>query len=115
MTGAAGIEVDRADPALGTPRDTVVLATARIASPRYFVAIEDLEAIDGCTSGERNHNVRADMTLRVLAGGGAVFSVGSIAWSSCLPHDGYDNNVERVTWNVLRAFLEDELEPTTIG
>jgi N,N-dimethylformamidase len=111
-TGAAGIEVDRADVRLGTPPDTVVLATARLRSDRYHVAIEDLEAITSGTSGIDNDDVRADMAIRVLPNGGAVFSVGSIAWTSCLPHNGYDNDAARVTSNVLNAFLHDRLAPT---
>jgi N,N-dimethylformamidase len=39
---------------------------------------------------------------------GAVFSVGSISWSGSLSHNHYDNNVSRVTENVLRQFVETE-------
>ncbi|MEK7426104.1 MAG: hypothetical protein AAB131_19960, partial [Actinomycetota bacterium] len=48
--------------------------------------------------------VRADMTYFTAPNDGAVFSTGSIAWSSALPANGFDNNVSRVTDNVLRAF-----------
>ena len=34
------------------------------------------------------------------AAGGAVFSTGSIAWCGSLSHNGYDNNVARITGNV---------------
>ena len=44
------------------------------------------------------------MTFFETDHGGAVFSVGSIAWAGSLSHDGYDNNVSRVTANVLRRF-----------
>ena len=30
---------------------------------------------------------------------GAVFSTGSTAWFGALSHDGYDNNVARITGN----------------
>ena len=36
--------------------------------------------------------------------GGAVFSVGSITWCGSLSHNDYDNNVSRITENVLRRF-----------
>ena len=39
--------------------------------------------------------------------GGAVFSVGSIAWRGCLSYDNYDNTVSRVTANVLRRFAAE--------
>jgi N,N-dimethylformamidase len=37
--------------------------------------------------------------------GGAVFSSGAISWCGSLSHNGYDNNVSRITENVLRKFL----------
>ena len=39
-------------------------------------------------------------------GGGAVFSTGSIAFVRSLAHKGYDNNIARLTRNVLRRFLD---------
>ena len=50
--------------------------------------------------------VRADMTYFETAGGGAVFSVGSIAYCGSLSHDGYRNNVSKLTDNVLRRFRD---------
>jgi N,N-dimethylformamidase len=35
-----------------------------------------------------------------------VFSVGSIAWCGSLAHDGYANDVARITANVLRRFCD---------
>ncbi|MBT5435024.1 MAG: hypothetical protein P8Q36_10400 [Alphaproteobacteria bacterium] len=49
------------------------------------------------------------MTFFETPADGAVFSVGSIAWGASLSHNGYDNNVARVSVNVLRRFLEPEL------
>ena len=40
--------------------------------------------------------------------GGGVFSVGSITWCGALAHRGYDNNVSRITANVLRRFASAE-------
>ena len=57
-------------------------------------------------SGSQHANVRADMTFFETAAGGAVFSVGSIAWCGSLSHNRYDNNVSRITGNVLRRFLD---------
>jgi N,N-dimethylformamidase len=36
---------------------------------------------------------------------GAVFSTSSINWMGSLSHNGYDNNVSRITENVLREFM----------
>jgi len=44
-------------------------------------------------------------------GGGAVFAVGSISWAGSLPANGYDNNVSRITENVLRRFLDPSAFP----
>ena len=40
--------------------------------------------------------------------GGHVFSVGSIAWRSCLSYNDYENTVSRVTENVVRRFASPE-------
>ena len=39
-------------------------------------------------------------------GGGAVFSVGSISWCGALARNGYDNDVSRITENVVRRVLD---------
>jgi N,N-dimethylformamidase len=48
------------------------------------------------------------MVFFTLPRGGAFFATGSIAWAGSLSHNGYDNNVARVTGNVLKRFLEPE-------
>ncbi len=58
--------------------------------------------------GAQNPDVRADMTFFETARGGAVFSVGSIAWAASLSHDGYDTNVARLSENVVRRFLDPD-------
>ena len=50
--------------------------------------------------------VRADMVFFETPQGGAVFSVGSISWFGALARNGYDNDVARITENVLRRFLD---------
>ncbi len=39
-------------------------------------------------------------------GGGAVFAAGSVTWTGSLSHNRYQNNVSRITENVLRRFLD---------
>ena len=58
--------------------------------------------------GSGNPLVRADMVYMEGPNGGAVFSVGSISWCGSLSHNGYDNNVSRITGNVLRRFSSEE-------
>ena len=38
--------------------------------------------------------------------GGGVFSVSSISYAGSLAHNGYNNNISRITENVLRRFLD---------
>ncbi len=50
--------------------------------------------------------IRADMTYIEKPKGGAVFSVGSITYCGSLPHNKFDNDVSRLTFNVLNRFGE---------
>jgi N,N-dimethylformamidase len=105
--GAAGLEIDRCDPELGTPRRTLWLASATGFSDSYQHAVEEVPLSTSLQGGSVEPRVRADMTLLEYPNGGAVFSTGSIGWSACLSYDGYDNDVSRVTRNVLDRFASD--------
>lgn len=104
--GAAGQEVDRYDLTLGTPPDTLLLATSEGLSEGYLRTVEEIPFLVSGTSASVDHQVRADMTYLVKAGDGAVFSTGSIAWSMAL---GKDPGVSRITSNVIARF--DSPEP----
>jgi N,N-dimethylformamidase len=105
LGGAAGDELDRADPALGTPPETLVVATSAGAhDDSYQRAVEEVEEMSTRRGGAQDPDVRADMTYLETPGGGSVFSVGSIAWTASLSHACYANNVTRLTRNVLREF-----------
>jgi N,N-dimethylformamidase len=105
LGGAAGDELDRADPALGTPPETLVVATSGGAhDDSYQRAVEEVEEMSTRHGGSQDPDVRADMTYLETPGGGSVFSVGSIAWTASLSHASYGNNVARLTRNVLREF-----------
>ena len=68
---AAGIEIDRAEPALGTPPHALVLATSQgLHSDMFRVAIEELMANGFETSGTVHDWVRADMVYFETANGG---------------------------------------------
>lgn len=103
MGGAAGFEIDCADHRLGTPPHAAVVATATEFSPRY--EHQNPVHIAG-TSFDLHDPLRSDMVYFETPRGGAVFSVGSIAYCGSLSHDGYENNVSRVTENVLRRFAD---------
>ncbi len=104
--GAAGLEVDRAAPELGTPANALVLAQSRNLTNTYLIVPEEfLETAPGL-GAEENALARADMVFFAMPDGGAVFSVGSMAWAGSLSHNRYQNNVSRITDNVLRRFLD---------
>jgi N,N-dimethylformamidase len=105
MNGAAGDELDRYDPALGSPTHAVVLASSRGHSDYYAVVHEDLLQTSSGITGDANANVRADLTYFETEAGGAVFAVGSKSWCASLSWNDYDNDVARVSENVLRRFL----------
>lgn len=104
--GAAGWEVDRADVALGTPPHTLVVATASNFSASYHWMKEELTHTHSAITGETCPWVRADMTFYETDNGGATFATGSIAWAGALSHNNYDNNVSRISENVIRRFLD---------
>ncbi len=81
------------------------LATSEgLHSDFYLVARDEMNVMTREIHGTDNSRVRADMVYFETQNGGAVFSVSSINWFGSLSHNSYDNNVSRITENVLRAF-----------
>ncbi len=104
--GAAGNELDRADPALGTPPNALVVASSEGHSSLYMLVNEEVLVNHPWIDGSNNSLVRADMVFYETPNGGAVFSVGSIAYAGSLAWNGYRNNVARLTGNVLKRFID---------
>jgi len=104
--GASGFEIDRADVAYGTPPHALLLASSEGHSDYYLLVLEDISLNYPGLGGDECDMVRADLVFFETPNGGAVFSTGSIAWAGSLAHNGYDNNVSRLTENVLRRFLD---------
>ena len=103
--GAAGQEIDRCDLALDSPRHTLVLATSEGHTPAMLRTKEEFLVTMPWFEDE---NVRADMVFFECPSGGAVFSTGSIAYAGALAHNGYDNDIYRITTNVLERFVDPE-------
>lgn len=103
--GASGDEIDRFDVRNGSPEGALVLATSTGHSDEFGIAIEDLSFPALNTLGTQTDLIRSDIVYYVTASGGAVFSVGSINWYCSLAWDAYDNNVARLTKNVINGFL----------
>ncbi len=106
--GAAGAEIDCFQPVLGSSSQALVLATSAPMSDAYLLAAEEVFEMLPGLGGTEQVSVRSDIVLTALESGGAVFSVGSIAYTAALSHEGYDNNIARLTGNVLRRLLRPE-------
>jgi N,N-dimethylformamidase len=81
--GAAGFELDRADLKLGSPSNTVVLASSqgKHSLETFIPVYEDMLTHVSCTTGGAPQDlIRADMVYFETANGGAVFSSGSITF-----------------------------------
>jgi N,N-dimethylformamidase len=92
----------------GTPPDTFLLAASSGHSDNYpHVGEEVMFNLPGM-GGTQDFQIRADMTLFKSRAGGAVFSTGSIAWGQALPWNNGNNDVARLTKNVLDRFVRDE-------
>ena len=105
--GAAGLELDCITMHLGSPRNTLRLASSENHSALVMLVNEEFGVVPPNLGGDQNVKVRADLAFAETPSGGAVFATGSIAWCGSLSHNGYDNNVSRITLNVLRRFLDE--------
>jgi N,N-dimethylformamidase len=106
--GAAGLEIDAADPRLGTPPHALVVAMSENHSNTYELVAEEVLIPHGATDGIINTAIHADITFFETPNGGAVWSTGSIAYAGSLAWNGFDNNVCRLTTNVLRRFADSK-------
>ena len=103
--GAAGEEIDRWDDSIGSPAHAIILASSENHRPGMLRVKEELFSLP---APEKDSRVRADMTFFETAFGGAVFSTGSISYAGSLAHNDYDNNIARITNNVLDRFIDPE-------
>ncbi len=102
--GAAGLEIDCYNLEGGTPAQALRLATSEGHHTSTFAPSRQEESV-----------VRSDLVYIPIAGGGAVFSVGSMAWAGALSYGGYRNAVSKITENVLRAFSDPNWPRTSVG
>jgi N,N-dimethylformamidase len=107
LGGAAGLEVDRYDLALGTPPHARILASSEPFTDNYPLVQEEIYFMTPGLGGTQHPYVRADIVYFTTPNHGAVFATGSIAWGSALPCRNFDNPISRLTKNVVDAFLGD--------
>lgn len=107
--GAAGIEIDRADMALGTPAHALVLATSDRLDDSYILANEEVLVNRPTVTGDMSPLLRCDLVFYETPSGGAVLSTGSVAWAGTLGDTrAAVNDVADLTLRALRRFLHPE-------
>ncbi|WP_442578942.1 N,N-dimethylformamidase beta subunit family domain-containing protein [Mesorhizobium sp. ASY16-5R] len=105
LGGAVADEIDRYDANLGSPNHAEILATSTALGREYQLVIEDTTLTAPNQDGiDRPDVVRSDIVYFRTAGGGEVFSAGSIAYIGSVAWNDFDNPVYRLTTNVLRDF-----------
>ena len=107
--GAAGFELDRADPLLGTPPNVRLLARSEGHQTHFGVTLEDLlvPTAYALPTNMPDPLIRSDMVYFETAKGGAVFSAGSITFCGSLPWDDFDNQISTLLRNVVTRFMAD--------
>jgi N,N-dimethylformamidase len=105
--GAAGLEVDRYDQALGTPPNTRLVASSYGHTPNWGLVPEEQYFVHSGMNGPEHPLVRGDITYFSTRNGGAMFASSSMAWCASLSWNDYQNNVSLLTGNVLRRFAAD--------
>ena len=108
--GAAGLELDRYDLELGTPHRAYLLANSEGHSDMFVTVSEEStfnsRGYIAAGTGDNNPKTRADIVYYKTPHDGGTFSVGSMAWCGSLSHNKYNNNVSRLTKNVIDGFLK---------
>lgn len=106
--GAAGAELDTVDTTLGSPPHTLLVATsAGLHTDAYLLVTELILTNSPGVTGTQHPRIRADMAFHETPNGGAVWSFSSISYCGSLSHNNYDNNISKLTANVLDHFMQD--------
>ena len=105
--GAAGFELDRWDPRLGSPENAIVLASSEGHGDDFILVPEEqLTHITNWAGEPVSDLLRADMVYFDLPEGGSVFSVGSITFCGSLLENQGNNNVSRILRNMVRKMTD---------
>ncbi len=104
--GAAGFELDRVDRRLGSPDNTVILASSENHDDSFVLVPEEhLTHITNWPGEPVDDLIRADLAYFETDSGGAVFATGSITFCGSLPINNFDNNISTLLGNLLERFL----------
>lgn len=111
--GAAGFELDRADTALGTPENAVILAQSENHNKKTFMLVpeEQLTPFYNLPNKPENELIRSDIVYFKNLNGGKVFSVGSITFCGSLFFNNYNNAISKILHNVITNFIKKRIKP----
>jgi len=110
---AAGFELDRFNPNNGAPRHALQLAT----SEPLRETIEDVKLLQLPLNiayhppKDPKPWAQADVVFFETANGGAMLSTGSINWISSALENNFDNDIAKITLNVVNRFLDPKPFP----
>lgn len=107
--GIAGLELDRHAPEHGSAPGVIVLAAAEGMPYGYLPTVEELGGLDELIPDPKEalaRLIRGNITLYRHPGGGLVFSVGSIRWTSGLLDPDDRASVRRLTTAALCDLLD---------
>jgi N,N-dimethylformamidase len=104
--GAAGLEIDAFDAALGSPPHALVVASSENHSNAFLLVNEEMLSNSRGLDGTLNPRVHADIVFFEGPNGSAVFATGSIAFVASLAHNGYENSVSRLLKNAVERFID---------
>lgn len=116
--GIAGLEIDRYAPEFGSGNDVIVLASLHSMPAGYLPTVEEFGGLDVlikdayATLAER---VRGNIVMRLTEGGGCIFSVGSIRWTSGLIDDSDQHGVCALTSAALLDLLDYQLSTNGVS
>ena len=102
--GAAGEELDRVNPNYGTPDHAIVIARSENHGPGMQYVLDEMIATQPLEIYAPM--IHADVVFFETAGGGAVFSTGSMTWCGSLAENDCNNAISRMTQNVIQRFSE---------
>jgi N,N-dimethylformamidase len=105
--GVVGFETDKFNPGNGTPRHALHLATNEELRPKIEdVKLSNLPLTIAYHPEPGEMWAGADVVFFETPNGGAMFSTGTINWFSSTPEKNYDNDVARISRNVIERFLD---------
>ena len=90
----------------GSPEHGLVIASSEDHSNLYEMLEVKVESYLDYHTAIDKARIRADIVFFETPSGGAVFSVGSIAWCGSFSVNNYENNIKKLSDNVLHRFMD---------